>query len=261
MSIHEKIIQIGNHSIYTQFIESELPAPSPLIVFLHEGLGCVEMWKGFPEKLCALTGYSGFLYDRKGYGKSTTWQSSLSIDFLKEEARELPDVLQKAGIHQPVILLGHSDGGSIALYAASDPRLDVKAVIVEAPHVLIEEETRLGLLQTRQLWESGILTHKLKKYHGDKAGILFQEWIRLWLSEVGLQWQMLDDLIKIKAPLLFIQGDRDHFATMKQWDEIQKRVQGNKEKIFIEKCGHIPHLEMEKFVTTSMADFLKSLKV
>lgn len=257
MKINESYLSVKQSTIYCKQLNVHHDITKPVILFLHEGLGCVDMWKDFPQKLCEKTRLNGLLYDRTGYGKSSPRQERIHIDFLKEEANLISEVLQKAGIQSPVILFGHSDGGSIALYAASDPELDIIACIVEAPHVMIEDITREGLLQTRSLWESGILLRKLKKYHGSKAEILFHEWIKLWLSEEGLRWNMLEALNDIYCRVFFVQGERDYFGSMQQWEEIEKRVKNETKKLEIPKCGHIPHLEAEDVVLQNVSEFIR----
>lgn len=231
---------------------------SPCLVFLHEALGCVEMWKSYPERLCQRTGLPGFLYDRQGHGGSDPLEGPRQTDYLNREAYEvLPEVLLTLGIERPV-LVGHSDGGTIALLlSAAYPDWPCCAV-TEAAHVFVEEITREGIREAVSKYLSTDLERRLAKYHGDKSGELFRAWSGVWLSDAFSSWNMLRELPFIRCPLLVIQGVEDQYGSREQVGRIVRDSGGRATPLFLSECGHIPHLEDQERVLEASAGFIRA---
>lgn len=243
--IHYKLIE-GN---------SELPT----LVFLHEGLGCIEMWKDFPDRLCRETGCPGLVYDRIGYGKSSAITGSRNANYLHQFALvELPMVLNAILPDIPYILVGHSDGASIALiYAAQQHHLLV-GVVSMAAHVVVEGETIAGIEQAELAWHANKLTN-LHRYHGEKTESMFKAWSVTWLQPHFKLWDITGLLPSINVPILALQGEDDQYATAKQIDLIVERTAGKAEGHIVEYCAHSPHLQAEPQVISLISNFISEM--
>lgn len=228
----------------------------PYLVFLHEGLGCIEMWKGFPQLLCDKTECPGLVYDRIGYGKSSEFVRGRSFDYLKEYAlQELPDVLHQIIPKRDFILIGHSDGGSIGLIYAGVASSRLRGLITEAAHVFVDDETVSGIKAADSAWENGKLD-SLFRYHGDKTAVMFKTWTQIWLSTEYKNWNIEDLLAKVKVPLLAIQGADDHYGSIRQLESIVRKTTSVAQREIIESCGHSPHLEAQQKVLELMSEFV-----
>lgn len=242
--------------VYYELIDGELE--KPWLVFLHEGLGCVEMWKGFPRLLCERTGCPGLVYDRQGYGKSSAQEGVRTKYYLHDAARrELPEILGKVLPGREYILIGHSDGASIALiYAAESARKGSPlGVVSEAAHVFVEPETIRGVAEVDSRFDREG-PGRLEYYHPGSSHRVFKAWSSIWLSDEFRSWNVEDLLAGITCPVLVIQGEDDAYATEKQVDAIVSRVSGKAEKRMIPACGHTPHLEKGAYVLELVAGFI-----
>lgn len=243
--------------------------PAPL-VFLHEGLGSVAMWRDWPAQLCQATGREGWVYSRRGYGQSDAAQDvqgtgRLRPDYMHEEAwTVLPALLKALNVVNPV-LVGHSDGGSIALLHAS--RFAVAACVVMAPHVIVEDISIQSITQARVAFETGDLRQRLARFHADVDGAFWQ-WNDVWLSDTFRAFDIRRDCAIIAAPLLAIQGVDDPYGTMRQIDEIrhfsdEKCLKSpsmlNSSLQKLEHCGHSPHRDQTALTTQLIADFLQTV--
>lgn len=230
----------------------------PYLVFLHEGLGCIELWKGFPEQLAAATGLNTIVFDRQGYGQSDPMNLPRPMDYLQREALDyLPELFQLLKVQKP-ILVGHSDGGSIALiHAGQHP---VHAVITEAAHVYVEELTLKGVEAAKNNDQLPIILDKLKKYHGDKTEDIYSAWADTWLHPDFESWNVEKFLYGIEAPALIIQGKDDQYASEAHVDRILGKLAKApfKEGFLVEDCGHSPHLEARQAVLEKMEAFISS---
>lgn len=252
-----KVAVIGHHLNYTWINEG---INGPLLIFLHEGLGCVEKWKDFPGKLCKAADLPGLVYDRYGYGKSDMLGEPRQPDFLHREAFEaLPELLEKLNMIRPLILVGHSDGGSIALLHASRYPERVIALILEAPHVKIEQLSARGLKEAIQAYRYGDLKERLEKYHGPNTDSMFWGWANIWTDERTRDWNIESFLPSVKAPILFLQGELDEYGTVEQLHAIRKGAGGPVEAEIIPGCGHIPHQQAEEFALQRMQGFIAGL--
>lgn len=228
----------------------------PYLVFLHEGLGCVGMWKSFPELVCAATGCPGLVYDRLGYGKSSPLTSSRTIHYMHEYAlQELPALLRAVIPDAPYILIGHSDGGSISLIQGAERSSELKGIITEAAHVFVEPVTIAGIKDAETAWLRGEL-RGLGKYHGDKTETVFTAWSATWLSSWFRFWNIEYLLPSIEVPLLVIQGENDRYGSLEQVRAITAKSSGATYAKIIENCGHTPHRERSQLTMELMADFI-----
>jgi pimeloyl-ACP methyl ester carboxylesterase len=248
----------SERSIYYKRIDGE--AGRTCLVFLHEGLGCVAAWGDFPARLCRRTGCSGLLFDRLGHGRSDPLSAPREIDYVHRHAREeLRAVLRALIPDQPHIIVGHSDGGSIALiYAALQPD-HLLATITEAAHVFVEPETLTGIEAAAAAYRTGGLAG-LTNYHGEKTDALFNAWTDIWRSPGFLSWNITDLLPAIETPLLVIQGKQDTYGTEAQVNAIVSGVSGPDESLFLDACGHTPHRERPEAVLNAMAAFIETLQ-
>ncbi len=231
----------------------------PCLVFLHEGLGCIEMWGDFPQQLCAATGCPGLIYDRAGYGRSASLEHPRSIHYMHEAAlAELTHVLEALIPGQDYILVGHSDGGSIALIHAAERPPQLKGVITEAAHVFVEAITLEGIRRADAAYEAGKL-QGLARFHGDKTPIIFKAWSDTWLSPWFAYWNLEYLLPSIHCPLFVIQGRDDQYGTLAQVDTIVGKVAGPAEAAIVDGCAHSPHKENPPRLLSLMGAFILSL--
>ena len=233
------------------------------IVFLHEGLGSVALWTqrglDWPQAVCTAAGRAGIVYSRRGYGQSATVPNvrrsgRLLPDYMHKEAWEvLPALLKALNINQPV-LLGHSDGATIALLHAS--RYPVSACIAMAPHVLVEDIAVQAITEARVAFESGALRERLARYHAD-VDVAFWQWNDVWLSEAFRSFDIREECSRITAPLLLIQGLDDEYGTMRQLDEIARAAPHARE-LRLAACGHSPQRDKAGQTVGAIADLLKA---
>lgn len=235
---------------------SAATADKPVVVLLHEGLGCTAMWKDFPLLLHEATGLSVFSYDRPGYGRSGALPGGFCEGFLEREADlHLPAILKEAGIAGPILLVGHSDGATAALMAAANHDLRVEGVVSMAPHVIIEEISVAGLLLTRNMASSTDFLAKLSRYHGERTEQLVSGWLNAWLSPWARHWQMDHYLIGIQCPVLFLQGVDDHFGTEAQAHHLRSKAASAVRVVMIPGCGHVPYLQAKEEVLGEILAF------
>jgi pimeloyl-ACP methyl ester carboxylesterase len=243
-----------NHNIYYQLINSD--ADKPYLVFLHEGLGCTDMWHDFPKLLCTTTGCPGLAYDRLGHGRSSPLRQPRTIHYLHEHGlQELPILLKKIIPEKKYFLIGHSDGGSISLiYGAERPPL-LQGIITEAAHVFVDTETLEGIAAADILWKQGKLKN-LHKYHGERTESVFQAWSATWQSLWFRNWNIKNLLPDIEVPLLVIQGADDQYGSVEQVNAIVVKSGGHARSELIAKCGHSPHREALTVVLQHMSEFI-----
>jgi pimeloyl-ACP methyl ester carboxylesterase len=238
-----------------------LPAPGtpegPPLVFLHDSLGCITLWRDFPARLGAASGRAVFAYDRQGYGGSSPFDGTRRAKtYLEKEADLLPRLLDAAGLDR-VSLFGHSDGGTIALLAAAKHPSRIDSILIEAGHVFIEPVTLDGIRNALEAFQTTDLRSRLAKYHGDKVDALFDAWAGTWLSEEFRAWNIERFLPSIVSPTLVIQGDRDEYATEAQVDAILRQVSGPAHKAWLPGIAHAPHKESPDRILNLAAAFLR----
>ena len=250
----------GALSIEYQWIGVER-ADAPLAVFLHEGLGSIAMWKDWPQALCEQLGMRGLVWSRPGYGRSTPRPHDVKwpVDYLSHQARDvLPALLDALGVSAPqrerMWLIGHSDGGSIALlYAAAFPQALAGAVVV-APHVFVEDISVEGIAETKLAYETTALRDRLARYHDD-VDSAFYGWSDIWLDPAFRAWNIVDQIRTIRAPLLAVQALDDHYGTMAQIETIGEAVPHARVHALAE-GGHSPHRDAEQALNDVIAQFV-----
>jgi pimeloyl-ACP methyl ester carboxylesterase len=235
-------------------------ADAPLLVFLHEGLGSVAMWRDFPQRLCDAAGVHGLVYSRPGYGRSTPRapDEHWDVDFMHRQAHEvLPALLQALhvdGTRRPLWLLGHSDGGSIALlYAARHPE-QVAGLIVMAPHLFVEPVALAAIQETRLDYEYTTLRARLARHHIDPDSA-FWGWNDIWLHEPFTRWNIEGEIGTLACPLLALQGIDDEYGTLDQIHAIARKLP-HAQLVEIARCGHSPHRDQPERVIAEVTRFI-----
>ncbi|HVR54706.1 MAG TPA: alpha/beta hydrolase [Pseudorhodoferax sp.] len=230
---------------------------APLIVFLHEGLGSLAMWKDFPARLCAAVGARGLVFSRPGYGRSTPravgerWE----LDFMHRQAQEvLPALLDALDITRPCWLLGHSDGGSIALLHAAHQSGRVAGLVLLAPHIFVEDLTLASIAQARVAYRDTDLRARLARYHDDPDSA-FHGWNGIWLHPLFQRWNITDALAAIRCPVLAIQGLDDVYGTLAQIRGIAEGVPAT-QLLELPHCGHSPHRDQPEQVIAATQAFI-----
>ncbi len=231
------------------------PHAAPTIVLLHEGLGCVALWREFPQKLAEATGFGVLVYSRRGYGRSSAIPLPRPLDYMTREAVEtLPRVLDAAGLKR-AILVGHSDGATIAaVYAGAfeDPRLAGLALI--APHFFAEPHGLRAIRAAAAAFAQGDLSARLAKYHDDVEGA-FHGWSGAWLDPGFERWSIADSIERWRVPALVIQGDEDPYGTLRQVDEVSRRARGDVETLILPGVKHAPQFERPEETLAALAVF------
>ena len=249
-----KINDVRLESIHLKLVKQQT---KPTLVFLHEGLGCVELWRNFPENLCAATGLNGFVYSRQGYGASDPIPLPRPLDFMHQEAKNvLPRVLSEAKIESS-ILIGHSDGGSISLIhagAVRDPR--VKAITTIGAHVVNEDLAVRSIKEAKIAFETTDLRGRLTKYHGKNVDCAFWGWNDVWLQTDFLDWNIEEFLPLIDVPTLVIQGSNDQYGSNIQIKAIEAGLNCTTETAIIPKAEHSPHLEQQNITINCIKNFI-----
>nr|WP_294859850.1 alpha/beta hydrolase [uncultured Fluviicola sp.] len=255
----EKLIRIRSKEINTQWINTSVLGESrPLLVFLHEALGSIIQWKTFPSELCNSLNLPGIVIERSGHGKSSALTEERNIHYLHRYADETQEVLQEIlNPNQKIILIGHSDGGSIALILAARKMKNIQGIITMAAHTFVEEETLAGIYPTIEAFEAGKL-NGLYKIHGEKTPPLFYAWANTWLDPAFKSWDIRNEIKSIQIPVLAVQGKGDQYGTEKQVNSIV-RNNPNRKGIMIPGCGHHPHLEKKESLIREIENWLKGI--
>ncbi|MBE0613244.1 MAG: alpha/beta hydrolase [Burkholderiales bacterium] len=229
-------------------------AEGPTLVFLHEGLGSVSQWRDFPDRIAAATGLPAIVYARYGHGQSSVLQQAHGVDFMHREALEtLPELLRVLGIRRP-LLIGHSDGASIALIYAGSGH-DLQGLVAMAPHVFVEDISIAGIVAAKQAFETTDLPQKLARHHRDAART-FYGWNDVWLAPAFRSWNIESFLPGVKCPLLAIQGYTDEYGTMAQVDAIARQAGGPATLLKLEDCGHSPQRDQAQIVSAAIVEFV-----
>lgn len=241
-----------------------LPADRRPLVFLHEGLGSLTQWRSFPEQLCRRSGRAGLAIARAGHGRSQppkrrpNQHDSPDVRYMHHEALVvLPEILARFGLAAPV-LVGHSDGASIALIHAAQPTAGISGLVLLAPHVMVEDRTLAGIAAAGENYHATDLPVRLARHH-DHPDQLFRAWHDTWLSPDFRSWDVRDLLGSIVVPSLLIQGLDDQYGTMAQLDAIEHAVAGPVTRVEIADCGHSPHLEQLDATLDAGTAFLAGL--
>lgn len=231
----------------------------PTIIFLHDSLGCIELWRDFPEKLGDLTQCNVLIYDRQGYGKSCSFtESKRTNSYMEKEADFLIELMNSWKLDD-AILFGHSDGGSIALIAGGKYPDRIKGIITEGAHIFVEDKTIIGIKEAIKLYQETDLGKKLEKYHGNKTDELFWAWASTWTSDEFRSWNIEKFLPAIKSHCLIIQGEEDEYGTLQQVEKIANQTNGQATKLVLPNIKHTPHKEVPDLVLKESKAFINAL--
>jgi pimeloyl-ACP methyl ester carboxylesterase len=230
------------------------------LVFLHEGLGSVTTWRDIPDVLARRTGCAALVYSRAGHGRSPAPSVPPGVGFMHDEALHvLPQLLDRFDIHDP-ILIGHSDGASIALiYAGCAPSAasrKPRGLVLLAPHVFVEDCSIESIARMRELYATTDLRERLTRHHGENVDAAFYGWNDVWLDAAFRQWNIEACLPAITCPVLVIQGEDDEYGTRRQVDAIARQVHGPVDVELVPQCGHAPHRDQRELVLERIADFI-----
>jgi pimeloyl-ACP methyl ester carboxylesterase len=246
-------VEVCGHRLEVERLGGD--ASRPPLVFLHEGLGSISLWKDFPARVSEATGCAAVVYSRYGYGDSDLLASPFGVDYMHREALEaLPELLAQLGVVQP-ILVGHSDGASIALIY-SGARDAVRGLALLAPHVFVEDVSVKSIAEARLAFETTELPEKLARHHADPRRT-FYGWNDIWLHPDFRRWNIEAFLPRIACPVLALQGYDDEYGTMAQVDAIAAQVAGPCEVVRLEACGHSPHRDQPEQTLEAVARFVR----
>jgi pimeloyl-ACP methyl ester carboxylesterase len=257
----EDQVTAGGHRLETLTIPAGDPA-APTLVLLHEGLGSISMWRDFPQALAACTGCAVVAYSRYGHGNSAPLEGPRAVRYMHDEALvALPDLLQRLGIERPV-LVGHSDGASIAVIfagaAGMEPRLRPRGLVLMAPHVFVEDLTVESIAAVKRAYETTDLPRRLGRHHAD-GDRTFYGWNDIWLHPEFRTWNIESSVGKIRVPLLLIQGAADEYGTVAQLDAIAAGARDARvDSLYLAQCGHCPHRDRPELVLPAIAAFARS---
>ncbi len=256
-----QVADISAGRVEYRWIGARNPAAQPVLVFLHEGLGSVAQWRDFPDQVAADCGLPALVYSRIGYGGSSPCALPRPITYMHDEALSLlPELLQVLGIAQP-ILVGHSDGASIALiHAGAAPHPGLLGIAVMAPHSYAEPISVQSIRAAHDAYAGGDLRQRLAKYHGANVDCAFRGWCDSWLNPDFAHWNIEAEVARIRHPVLAIQGEGDEYGTLAQIDTIKALAKCRVETLILPNCGHSPHKDQPGAVREALAGYVRSLQ-
>ncbi len=226
-------------------------------MFLHEGLGCVGMWRDFPDRIASATACGALVYSRLGYGASDPIRGPRPVRFMHDEALDvLPAIIERFKLEE-AILFGHSDGASIAVIYGGATRRPLRGLILEAPHVFIETVCVERIQRLEEEYETTRLRERLARYHGANTDSMFRTWTDVWLNPEFPQWNIEEYLPAITAPVLVVQGEDDEYGTLKQVDAVLRQVNGPAKSLVLANCGHSPHSDQRDAVLEAVTRFVR----
>jgi pimeloyl-ACP methyl ester carboxylesterase len=232
-------------------------ALAPIVLF-HDSLGCVELWRDFPEQLAVATRRSVVAYDRLGFGRSDEHPGRLPLTFIRDEAASVvPRLCDALGL-DTIVPFGHSVGGGMAIATAARWPDRCAAVVTESAQSFVEDRTRAGLEAARVEFARPGQLERLARYHGTKARWILDAWIETWLAPEFSDWRLDDDLRAVRCPALALHGDQDEYGSAEHPGRIARLTQGPAKAVIIEGCGHVPHREQAARVLAEVAGFLAS---
>ncbi len=257
----DKYVQFDDFQIFTRQIVLNKNSEKPVLIFLHDSWGCVEMWENFPEKIVKLSGLNALIYDRRGYGKSSLFSSVARTKFyLHEEADFLVKLMDKLQISK-AILYGHSDGATISIIAGANYPARFDGLILESAHTFIEEKGKEAVRESRDKAQHNSLLKSLAKFHGDKSYELFKRWHEAWLSDLLKDWTIVPILKNIMCPVLAFRGEYDPYDTVEQLNVLKNEITLEITAVLIPNASHTPRKENEEEVFRLCSEFLVINKI
>jgi pimeloyl-ACP methyl ester carboxylesterase len=235
------------------------PDEAPTLVLLHEGLGCVGLWDDFPDKLAAATGAGVFVYSRAGYGQSSPVKLPRPLTYMHDEALQvLPPLLEVIGF-QRGLLIGHSDGASIAaIYAGGVQDHRVRGLVLIAPHFFTEDPGIASIEEARKAYATTDLRARLARWHADPDNA-FRGWNDAWLDPEFRKWDITESLAYIRVPVLIVQGERDQYGSARQIEVAQEECYCPVEVALLPGARHSPQREAPEATLHAVADFTNRL--
>lgn len=230
------------------------------VLMLHDSLGCVDLWRDFPETLCERLGRTIIAYDRLGFGRSDARTGRPSLRFVEDEAEEIfPQLYTALGLGR-FVLLGHSVGGGMATNIAARHSDACEALITVSAQAFVEERTVAGIARAKQHFEDPAQFARLTRYHGDKARWVLDAWTGTWLSTDFADWSLFDVLPQVTCPVLAVHGESDEYGSHRFPESIAEKASGLASALILENCGHIPHREQPEALLDAIDRFLGRLK-
>jgi pimeloyl-ACP methyl ester carboxylesterase len=249
------LLNVKGGTVFARRWKPTFAISSTPLIFLHDSLGCVDLWRDFPAILAEQLSRPVVAYDRLGFGRSSAQEQLPSADFIREEAEELlPAVLNELGIDE-FALFGHSVGGAMALLAASRAGDRCQAVVSESAQAFVENHTVAGIRAARERFQDLEQFQRIKKWHGTRARWVLDAWTEVWLSSEFESWSLKPDLPLVKCPVLIIHGAEDEFGSIRFPETICHHVGGPAEMHILSDCGHVPHRERREDVVGLIARF------
>ncbi|MFQ6573930.1 alpha/beta fold hydrolase [Pseudomonas sp. UM16] len=255
ISIEQHWIDTPHGQLFAQSWSPHVQHGAP-IVLLHDSLGCVALWREFPEQLAQACGRRVIAYDRLGFGRSAPFPGTLSADFVENEALGGFQALREQLDFNPFVVFGHSVGGGMAVGCAVAYPQACQQVITESAQAFVEDRTLAGIRDAeRQFAEPGQMA-RLQKYHGEKAHWVLRAWVDSWLSETFSQWRLDAQLSRVRCPTLAVHGDRDEFGSALHPQRIAALTAGAASLHILLDCGHVPHREYPDTILAAVSAFL-----
>jgi pimeloyl-ACP methyl ester carboxylesterase len=236
------------------------PVTRPPIVLFHDSLGCVDVWRTFPDALAAATGHGVIAYDRLGFGRSDPHPLHLPLDFVTDEARVAVPALREALGIERMVLLGHSVGGAMAVAAAAAFPEDTLAVITVSAQALVEDRTLAGVRDAKARFTAPDQMARIVRRHGNKAAWVLASWIETWLSPAFAAWTIDDELGRLRCPVLAIHGDEDEFGSTRHPERIVSLAPAGSRMRILRGCGHVPHRDERERVLEAVTTFLRDVE-
>lgn len=256
-----KTVNIGGVRLEYLRLPSAHPRQDrPAMVFLHEGLGSVAMWRDFPQRMADACGCEAVVFSREGYGRSDPAPEVRAVDYLHRQGIEvLPRLIEALDLRRPY-LFGHSDGASIALLCAGSTATELSGIVVMAPHVLVEDITLAGIREAAVVWRNSDLPQRLARFHSEaNAATVFAAWQDIWLNPAFRAWNIEACLPAIRCPVLAIQGEDDEYGTMEQIDRIAAGA-ADVELLKLADCRHSPHKDQPQAVLDAVSAFVARIE-
>ena len=258
--VDESFLPLDGGRIFVRTWTPDAVSTEPAILMLHDSLGCVDLWRGFPDSLCQRLGRKIIAYDRLGFGRSDARTGRPSLRFVEEEAEEVFPQLCTALALERLVLFGHSVGGGMAANIAAKHPEACEALITVSAQAFVEERTVSGIERAKRQFEDPAQFARLSRHHGEKAQWVLDAWTRTWLSLDFADWSLFEALPRVTCPVLAVHGESDEYGSHRFPESIAGRASGPSSALILENCGHIPHREQPEALLNAVADFLGGLK-